>query len=266
MFISSRRERHFFIARVHFRRHPAYRGLVVATQTTTPNGQAERDSGRAGLRRRLVEREILERAAELFAERGFAGTTVQDIADALGMSRPALYYYVKSKEVILEQLVENLSINDAKVLERIASRKSGDPIEKLREMALQLATNAGSNPHQTQILAQSKHHLPDPIAKLNLEAERSITRRVMTVLEQGIKKGQFRDVDPRTAALAIIGMCLWTAWWVEDTPLEQVTEQVADQAVSSVLAPDGDTDLEEPAALLRAARANLDRLQRSLDG
>jgi AcrR family transcriptional regulator len=231
----------------------------------TKQEEGARDSGRAGLRRRLVEREILERAAELFAERGFAGTTVQDIADALGMSRPALYYYVKSKEVILQQLVENLSINDAKVLEKIASRRSGEPVEKLREMALQLATNAGSNPHQTQILAQSKHHLPDPIAKLNLDAERSIAKRIMGVLEAGVEKGQFRDVDPHTAALAIIGMCLWTAWWVEDTPLEQVTEQVAEQAVSSVLAPDGDSDVDEPAALLRAARANLDRLQRTLD-
>ena len=236
----------------------------MAVETKQEDG-AQRDSGRAGLRRRLVEREILERAAELFAERGFAGTTVQDIADALGMSRPALYYYVKSKEVILQQLVENLSINDAKVLEKIGSRRSGEPVEKLREMALQLATNAGSNPHQTQILAQSKHHLPDPIAELNNEAERSIAKRIMAVLEAGIAKGQFRDVDPHTAALAIIGMCLWTAWWVEDTPLEQVTEQVAEQAVSSVLTPDGDTDVYEPAALLRAARANLDRLQRTLD-
>ena len=68
----------------------------------------------------------------------------------------------------------------------------------------------------------------------------------MGVLEQGIRKGQFREVDPRTAALSIIGMCLWTAWWVEDTPLGQVTEQIADQAVSSVLVAEGDTDLDDP--------------------
>jgi AcrR family transcriptional regulator len=236
----------------------------MAVETKQRDSSEGPDSGRAGLRRSLVEREILERAAELFAERGFAGTTVQDIADALGMSRPALYYYVKSKDVILEQLVENLSINDAEVLEKIYARRDGGPTEKLREMALQLATNAGSNPHQTQILSQSKHHLPQPIAELNREAERSIARRLMEVLEQGIRKGQFREVDPRTAALSIIGMCLWTAWWVEDTPLGQVTEQIADQAVSSVLVAEGDTDLDDPAALLRAARANLDRLQRSL--
>ena len=238
----------------------------MASDTTDVEGGRARPSGRAGLRRRLVEREILERAAELFAERGFAGTTVQDIADALGMSRPALYYYVKSKDVLLEQLVENLSINDAKVLEGIRRRRTGDPVEKLHAMALQLATNAGSNPHQTQILTQSKHHLPDGIAQLNRDAERSIVQSIIWVLEQGVKRGQMRQLDARTAALAIVGMCLWIAWWVDDSPLDQLTLQIADQAVNSVLAVGGDRELADPPALLRAARANLDRLQGALDG
>jgi AcrR family transcriptional regulator len=237
----------------------------MATKARANSSGRTRQTGRAGLRRRLVEREILERAAELFAERGFAGTTVQDIADALGMSRPALYYYVKSKDVLLEQLVENLSINDAKVLEEIRRRRTGDPVAKLREMAGQLATNAASNPHQTQILAQSKHHLPDGIAQLNLEAERSIIQSLIWTLEQGMRRGQFRALEPRTAALAIVGMCLWTAWWVEQSPLEQLTAQVADQAVASVLAADGGGEVDDPADMLRAARANLDRLQATLD-
>ena len=52
-------------------------------------------------RRELVENEIYEQAIRLFAERGFAGTSLQDIADALGITRPALYYYVKSKDELL---------------------------------------------------------------------------------------------------------------------------------------------------------------------
>src|ERR1700741_476491 len=113
----------------------------MATKAATNESGRNRQAGRAGIRRRLVEREILERAAELFAERGFAGTTVQDIADALGMSRPALYYYVKSKEVILQRLVENLSRRDAQELEEIRRRRTGDPADKLRDMARQLAMN-----------------------------------------------------------------------------------------------------------------------------
>ena len=51
-----------------------------------------------GTRRELVENEMYEHAIRLFAERGFAGTSLQDIADAMGVTRPALYYYVKSKD------------------------------------------------------------------------------------------------------------------------------------------------------------------------
>jgi len=232
-----------------------------STDKAKPAGQ----TNGTGLRRRLVEREILERAAELFAERGFAGTTVQDIADALEMSRPALYYYVKSKDVLLEQLVENLSINDAKELEAIRRRRAGEPVDKLREMARQLAVNAASNPHQTQILAQSKHHLPEGIAALNLEAERSVVQSLTWALEQGVQRGQVRQMDQHAAALAIVGMCLWTAWWIGDIPVEQVADQIADQAVASVAAAHGDRELSEPGELLRAARANLERLQASLD-
>jgi AcrR family transcriptional regulator len=238
---------------------------MESNETAERKPAQSRRGGGTGLRRQLVEREILERAAELFAERGFAGTTVQDIADALGMSRPALYYYVKSKDVLLEQLVENLSINDAKELESIRRRRSGDPIEKLREMARQLTVNAASNPHQTQILAQSKHHLPERIAQLNLEAERSVVQSLMWALEQGARRGQVRALEPHTAALAIVGMCLWTAWWIGEAAVDAVADQVAEQAVASVLATGGDRDLTDPSELLRAARANLDRLQSSLD-
>jgi AcrR family transcriptional regulator len=225
----------------------------------------DRRSSGTGLRRQLVEREILERAAELFAERGYAGTTVQDIADALGMSRPALYYYVKSKDVLLEQLVENLSITDAKELEAIRRRRSGDPLVKLREMAHQLTVNAASNPHQTQILAQSKHHLPEALAEVDREAERSVVQSLMWALDQGAKRGQVRALNTHTAALAIVGMCLWTAWWIGDGAVNAVADQVADQAVASVLATGGNSETTEPGDLLRAARADLERLQAALD-
>jgi AcrR family transcriptional regulator len=224
-----------------------------------------RKPGGTALRRQLVEREILERAAELFAERGFAGTTVQDIADALGMSRPALYYYVKSKDVLLEQLVENLSLTDAKELEAIRRRRSGDPLAKLREMARQLAVNAASNPHQTQILTQSKHHLPEGLARVDREAERSVVQSLIWALEHGARRGQVRALDPHTAALAIVGMCLWTAWWIGDAPVDPVADQVADQAVASVLAVGSNSEPIGPAELLRAARSDLERLQAALD-
>jgi hypothetical protein len=75
-----------------------------------------------------------------------------------------------------------------------------------------------------------------------------------------MKRGQFREVDPRTAALAIVGMCLWVAWWVDDAPLDVLAEQIGDQAVCGVVAPHVDRSSSDPRTLLRQTRGMLDRL------
>jgi AcrR family transcriptional regulator len=235
----------------------------------TPKTTAKKPAGgrkRTGLRRTLVENEILDRAADLFAERGFKGTSLQDVADALGMSRTALYYYMSSKEAILGRLVENLSGRDAKALEGIR-RRSGDPVERLRAMAREVAHNASSNPKQTRILVENRHHLSPELADTDRKAERSILRSIEAVLEEGILSGDFRPVPTRPAGLAIIGMCIWTAWWVSPEAaaggaVEEIADQIADQAVASVHSAPSKVDRSDPAHLLRAARESLDQLER----
>lgn len=233
------------------------------TTTSSPPGRK-----RTGLRRALVEKEILDRAAELFAERGFTGTSLQDVAEALGMSRTALYYYMSSKEAILGRLVENLSAHDAKTLEAIRRKRAATPSEKLRDMAREIAFNAGSNPQQTRILTENRHHLPPDLREADRAAERSILRAIEGVIGDGVQAGTFRAVAPRSAALSIIGMCVWTAWWVsadERQSIEEIAAQIADQALASVATASDDADRGTPAGLLRAMRENLEQLARVIE-
>ena len=60
-------------------------------------------------RRSLTEADILERAAALFAAHGYAATSLGEVADALGMSRPSLYHYFSSKEEILGRIIDDLT-------------------------------------------------------------------------------------------------------------------------------------------------------------
>jgi hypothetical protein len=74
---------------------------VRTTAASTGRGTAKTANGTvsptSSVRKELVENQMYETAAKLFAHRGFAGTSLQDIADEMGVSRPALYYYVKTR-------------------------------------------------------------------------------------------------------------------------------------------------------------------------
>ena len=103
------------------------------TQRHGPRGRAA--CGRTA-RRELVENEIYEQATRLFAERGFAGTSLQDIADAMGITRPALYYYVKSKDELLAKLVTEITDGPGEPTSRaVAARTDLDAVGKLRAIA-----------------------------------------------------------------------------------------------------------------------------------
>ena len=85
------------------------------------NGTGRKRGAASTARRELVENELYEHATRLFAERGFAGTSLQDIADALGITRPALYYYVKSKDELLAKLVTEVTQGPLDELQKIAA-------------------------------------------------------------------------------------------------------------------------------------------------
>ena len=78
------------------------------------NGELLDDEGTARRTRQRTEvlrRAILDTAANLFAEKGYLGTNLRAIADAMGMSRPGLYYHFPNKEKLLEAIIEELTMS-----------------------------------------------------------------------------------------------------------------------------------------------------------
>src|SRR5579859_6755644 len=96
--------------------------------------EARAPEGRASTRRALVEQEIYEQATRLFALRGFAGTSIQDVADAVGLTRPALYHYVKSKEELLSKLVLEITVVNATDIAAIAKSSKRSATDRVRDV------------------------------------------------------------------------------------------------------------------------------------
>jgi AcrR family transcriptional regulator len=219
-------------------------------------------------RRELVEAQIYEQATRLFAERGFAGTSLQDIADAMGMTRPSLYYYVKNKDQLLARLVTEITEAPAAATEEIAAREL-DAVTKLGELVRLIAGQQARHAARFQLVIRSESELPDDLAVAHQAAKRRVLDGFARVVDQGIRSGEFRPREVRTTALALIGMCNWIAWWYRpggaQSP-EEVADQMAEMAVAMVAqAPDRLPETprpDDPAAALSLLRQDLDYLER----
>ncbi len=232
----------------------------------TEEAKAARRDG--GPRRKLLMSEILERAVELFAERGYEGTTLQDVADAVGLSRPNLYNYVRSKEELLVAMVEATSQEAAATLRAVRERADLDPSEKLRTLVRTLVLQRAGQPAQFRTLDRSEQSLPAEIAERHLEARRAVLHEMTGVLDDGVTAGLFRPLDSRITALSIIGMCNWVAWWFHPSPAhpaEPVAEQIAENALAMVARPDGRVpDAPTPLSAAALLQQDLDYLTRLL--
>jgi len=216
-----------------------------------------------------VRAEIYEQAERLFAERGYAGTTPQDIADAVGMSRQSLYYYVKSKDEILATLVSETTTTILTAMRTIV-QDPGDPRSALRELVLHLVRDRALHRTRFRLLDRSESALPEDLAAAHLDGRRQALALMVELIEDGIADGYFCTADSRVAALSILGMCNWVAWWFKpgpERPVEPIAAQIAEAALATLCPVSGGTTAVPPdgAAVIDSIEQQLTRL-RSLLG
>jgi AcrR family transcriptional regulator len=157
---------------------------------------------------------ILDAASLLFIAKGLGGTNINDIADAVGMTRTALYYYFPSKESMLEALTEEITQKASQLAQMVSNRDELPADEALRELIRQHADLILSHALQFRVVERSESSLPEPHRSAAQSARRTLLDHFVRVIQRGIDGGQFRrDADARIAAFSIIGMCNWTAWW-----------------------------------------------------
>ncbi|HET6736293.1 TetR/AcrR family transcriptional regulator [Mycobacterium sp.] len=226
-------------------------------------------AGASSVRKELVENQMYETAAKLFAHRGFAGTSLQDIADEMGITRPALYYYVKSKDDLLAKLITEITEGSTSQILAVATDPELDAAQKLSRIAYLMAHNRAMQPTRFLLLSRSEAELSDTLAEVHEKTKRAMLRSLIGVIDQGVEAGHFRPVNPRSAALAVIGMCNWVAsWFHEDDAAgaEQVASDIADLALASVVqSPDRVTAATGPRAAAALLRQDLAFLERLLD-
>jgi AcrR family transcriptional regulator len=158
--------------------------------------------------------EILVEAAKVFQEKGYRGTTVQDIAEAVGMLKGSLYYHFDNKEEIFYEIIHDpLNHFVSQMAEVVALDLS--PAEKLRT-ALRYHLSA-FDAHLPGVQVVLRENL-DTMDGENWAAIRTLwkqhRRHWEAILNEGVEQGQFRpDLDVKIVTLGVLGMCNWMHRW-----------------------------------------------------
>lgn len=143
---------------------------------------------------------ILKAAEALFAERGFAGTSVQDIAAAADANRALLFYYFKNKQQLFDSLLEDAH---QELLSRVRTPSDLDPREALRHAVRGFVRFNVERTTVCRLVMKTMVAGGEPsVARYQDE----LLALLGDILQRGMRLKLFRKDDPRLLALSLIGM------------------------------------------------------------
>jgi TetR/AcrR family transcriptional regulator, cholesterol catabolism regulator len=180
------------------------------------------------------EAELRRTATRLFRERGFHATSMQDLAEAMGMNRGSLYHYIESKDDLLWWIVAD-TMDDLRAYVEPVLGHDAPAAERLRGAIgahLQFAADRADEMALVQIELRSL----SPERRAQLVALRDAYEGCWrAALESAVAEGSIRETDVRLTGIAILSACNWfTQWYRPDGPLgvHEIASSFADLFLS----------------------------------
>ncbi|QHC21965.1 TetR/AcrR family transcriptional regulator [Streptomyces sp. GS7] len=181
-----------------------------------------------------VAQRLLATATRLFAEHGYDRTSVQEIVDAAGVTKGALYHYFGSKDDLLHEVYGRVLRLQQERLDHFADADA--PVEqRLRDAAADVVVTTIENLDDTKIFFRSMHHLSPEKDKQVRAERRRYHERFRALVEEGQRTGVFAAdipadlvVDYHFGSVHHLG-----TWYREDGPLSP--QQVADHLAELLL-------------------------------
>ncbi len=179
---------------------------------------------------------IRNEAAALFREKGFNGTSMADLAAAVGMTKSSLYHHFPSKQSLLSEIIERTVTRVTPLMESIVSADL--PVEERLRRAVVLHTVAGIEDRDSLacFVEEGRFLSPDYMAAHVANRDR-YEEMFRDLFEEGVAAGVFAAQDPGIAVRAMLGMCNSVVRWYRpggDRTPEEIAEQFADLILGGV--------------------------------
>jgi AcrR family transcriptional regulator len=186
--------------------------------------------------REVKRNAVLQTAAQMFNERGFHATSLDDVAARLHVSKPTLYYYVKSKDEILFECVRaGLQMMQAGIAE--TSSRGGSAIEQL-VACMRTYGQIVTMDFGMCLIRIGEDPLPPESRKELRRAKSAIDLEFRRLIAAGVAEGSLVPCDPKITAFAIAGALSWIGRWYQpggEYSAEEVVERVMNTLLGSLL-------------------------------
>lgn len=184
---------------------------------------------------RVPER-ILTAAARLMERDGYDGTSMREIADAAGMTKPGLYYHAASKEFLLFAIHDRFATPLLEHAEAVLASECAAS-EKLRDLLRRHMETIGQFQPEGRVFLREYGRLTGEL-KSFIDEQRDRYRVIYeTVVQQGVASGEFCDGDVHLDAMSILGACNFAAFWFDPKgprSIEELAEHFAERMLNGL--------------------------------
>ncbi len=147
---------------------------------------------------------ILEAASQVFAEKGYDGARINELAEAAGVNKATLYYQIGDKEKLYHEVLFRILSGFADEIE-LSIKEVTDPVKRIRLFidifAFQTGTARYISPILLREIASGGRHLPDRA----IEQMSRVVLIIRQIISDGVEMGVFRKVDPFFVHMLIVG-------------------------------------------------------------
>jgi len=181
--------------------------------------------------------EIYRTAAQIILRKGYDATSINDIANALGMTKAGLYHYINGKKELLFDIM-NFGLDELDEEVATPAGEITEPTERLRFIIASHAQLVTRGQGAITILVDEITALTPAQNRIITRRKREYFNRLRELLNTLKAEGKLQDVDTTVATFSLLGMISWLSRWFRQNGAltqEQVAEQITKIALNGLL-------------------------------
>jgi len=158
------------------------------------------------------KQEIAHRATELFMRKGYAATSMRDLANALGIEAASLYSHIRSKEEILRNICFRMADEffEAMTTVNVQGLSAAEKLKRATVAHLRVITKDTS---ASAVFFHEWRHLSQPHLDEFLQMRTDYEQRFIDIINEGIANGEFRPIDEKFGMLYTLSSINWVHHW-----------------------------------------------------